>query len=265
MLGGGTAVDNDRVPPGQTVTQKFPVLSYGQIPTIDLATWTFEVIGLVDNPVSFTWDQFIARANDAVTADFHCVTGWSRLDNEWQGVFVRDLFDEARIRPTATHVMAHCYGGYTTNMPLVGAAQSRRADRIPPRWSAVRAGARRPRAPNRSGPLRLQERQVDQGPGTDTGEQARLLGIARLQLQRRPMEKGALRLLAPATRHSRSPPVIPPATRHSPRHPSFPPPPVIPPATRHSRSHPSFPLPPVIPAKAGIYRLMCRPPKAPAR
>ena len=58
MLGGGTAVDKDRVPPGQTVTQKFPVLSYGQMPVIDLSTWTFEVIGLVDNPVSFTWDQF---------------------------------------------------------------------------------------------------------------------------------------------------------------------------------------------------------------
>ena len=118
IFGGATAVDKDRVPPGQTVTQKFPVLSYGQIPQIDLATWTFEVIGLVDNPIRFTWEQFLARANDAVTADFHCVTGWSRLDNRWEGLFVRDLFDEARIRPTAAHVMVHCYGGYTTNLPL---------------------------------------------------------------------------------------------------------------------------------------------------
>ena len=118
VFGGGAAVDKDRVPPGQAVTQKFPVLSYGQIPEIDLKTWTFEVIGHVDNPVRLTWEQFLTRANDAVTADFHCVTGWSRLDNEWEGVFVRDLFDEARIRPTATHVMAHCYGGYTTNLPL---------------------------------------------------------------------------------------------------------------------------------------------------
>ena len=118
MLGNGATVDKDRVPPGQTVTQKFPVLSYGQIPEIDLTTWTFEVIGLVDNPVRLTWDQFSARANDAVTADFHCVTGWSRLDNRWEGVFVRDLFDEAQIRPTATYVMAHCYGGYTTNIPV---------------------------------------------------------------------------------------------------------------------------------------------------
>ena len=204
MLGGGTVVDKDRVPPGQTVTQKFPVLSYGQMPTINLATWTFEVIGLVDNPVRLTWDQFLAKANDAVTADFHCVTGWSRLDNEWQGVFVRDLFDEARIRPTATHVMAHCYGGYTTNIPLSALLNpdvliAYRHDGAP-----LEAGARRPRASHRAGPLRLQERQVDQGTGTDTGEQAWLLGIARLQLQRRPMGKGALRLLAPTNpRHSR--------------------------------------------------------------
>lgn len=118
LLGGAAATDNDRVPPGQTVTQKFPVLSYGQIPRIELKTWTFEVIGHVDNPIRLTWEQFLARANNAVTADFHCVTGWSRLDNQWEGVFVRDLFDEALIRPTATHVMAHCYGGYTTNLPL---------------------------------------------------------------------------------------------------------------------------------------------------
>ena len=118
MVGGGQAVDKDRVPPGQAVTQKFPVLSYGQTPTIDLAAWTFEVIGLVNNPVRLTWTDFLARANDVVTADFHCVTGWSRLDNRWEGIVVRDILDEARIPPTATHVMAHCYGGYTTNLPL---------------------------------------------------------------------------------------------------------------------------------------------------
>ena len=126
------AVDNDRVPPGQTVTQKFPVLSYGQMPTINLATWTFEVIGLVDNPVRLTWDQFLAKANDAVTADFHCVTGWSRLDNEWEGVFVRDLFDEARIRPTRHPRHGPLLRRLHDEHTVVGAAQSRRADRLPP-------------------------------------------------------------------------------------------------------------------------------------
>ena len=120
IFGGAAAVDKDRVPPGQTVTQKFPVLSYGQIPRIDLATWTFEVIGLVDNPIRFTWEQFLARANDAVTADFHCVTGWSRLDNRWEGLFVRDLFDEARIRPTAAHVMGSLLRGLYDQYPAIG-------------------------------------------------------------------------------------------------------------------------------------------------
>ena len=118
VLGGGSAVDKDRVPPGQAVTQKFPVLSYGQIPSIDLATWTFEIIGLVDQPLRFSWEEYLERAKDAVTADFHCVTGWSRLDNRWEGLLVRDLLDEAGVQPSATHVMAHCYGGYTTNLPL---------------------------------------------------------------------------------------------------------------------------------------------------
>ena len=118
IFGGSAAAEKDRVPPGQTVTQKFPVLSHGQIPPIDTATWTFEIIGLLDNPLRLTWEQFLARAGAELTADFHCVTGWSRLDNRWGGIFVRDLLDEAQVRPTATHVMAHCYGGYTTNMPI---------------------------------------------------------------------------------------------------------------------------------------------------
>ena len=121
MLGGGSAVDavdKDRVPPGQAVTQKFPVLSYGQIPSIDLSTWTFEIMGLVEQPLKFSWEEYLARANDTVMADFHCVTGWSRLDNNWEGLIIRDLLEEAKVRSNATHVMAHCYGGYTTNLPL---------------------------------------------------------------------------------------------------------------------------------------------------
>ncbi len=117
FLTSDTTLDVDRVPPGQTVTQKFPVLSYGQTPVIDLATWAFEIIGLVDNPVRLTWNEFQERANDSVTADFHCVTGWSRLDNRWEGIRVGDLLHEAGVQPAATHVMAYCYGGYTTNLP----------------------------------------------------------------------------------------------------------------------------------------------------
>jgi DMSO/TMAO reductase YedYZ molybdopterin-dependent catalytic subunit len=114
QAGGGRT----RLPPGQYLTEKFPVLTYGSTPRVDTETWTFEITGLVQNPVRLTWDQFLAMAEAKVTADFHCVTGWSRFDNRWEGVLVRDLLALAMPKPEARYVMAHCYGGYTTNMPL---------------------------------------------------------------------------------------------------------------------------------------------------
>ncbi len=108
----------DRVPPGQFLSNKFPVLTYGSTPKVDLDTWKFRVFGLVEQEVELTWDQFTKLTWTTVTADFHCVTQWSSLDNTWEGVTFPELMALAQPKPEAKFVMAHCFGGYTTNLPL---------------------------------------------------------------------------------------------------------------------------------------------------
>ena len=108
----------DQVPPGQFLSNKFPVLTYGSTPKVDLDTWKFRVFGLVEQEVELTWDQFTKLTWTTVTADFHCVTQWSSLDNTWEGVTFPDLMTLAQPKPEAKFVMAHCFGGYTTNLPL---------------------------------------------------------------------------------------------------------------------------------------------------
>ena len=108
----------DRVPPGQFLSNKFPVLTYGSTPKVDLDTWKFRVFGLVEQEVELTWDQFTKLTWTTVTADFHCVTQWSSLDNTWEGVTFPDLMTLAQPKPEAKFVMAHCFGGYTTTLPL---------------------------------------------------------------------------------------------------------------------------------------------------
>jgi DMSO/TMAO reductase YedYZ molybdopterin-dependent catalytic subunit len=107
-----------RVPPGQYLTERFPVLTYGSNPPYDLATWTFSVDGEVDEPYSLTWDELMGLEQVTITTDIHCVTRWSKLDTTWTGVRVRDVLERARVRPSGRFVMAHCDGGYTTNVPL---------------------------------------------------------------------------------------------------------------------------------------------------
>ncbi len=107
-----------RVPPGQFVTEKFPVLHYGPVPKVDLAKWDFRLFGLVESPVRFTWEEFRALPATQITCDIHCVTRWSKLDTTWEGVRFKDLVSHVKIRPEATHVMAHCEYGFTTNLAL---------------------------------------------------------------------------------------------------------------------------------------------------
>jgi len=109
-----------RVPPGQFVTEKFPVLHYGPVPRVDLAKWDFRLfgLGLVESPVRFTWEEFRALPATQITCDIHCVTRWSKLDTTWEGVRFKDLVSHVKIRPEATHVMAHCEYGFTTNVAL---------------------------------------------------------------------------------------------------------------------------------------------------
>jgi len=107
-----------RVPPGQYLTKKFPVLSYGPAPRFNPTTWDFRVLGLVEEPLRLTYEEFRALPQSRQVSDFHCVTTWSRLDNTWEGVKVLELMKRLKLKPHARFVVIHCDGGYTTNLPL---------------------------------------------------------------------------------------------------------------------------------------------------
>jgi DMSO/TMAO reductase YedYZ molybdopterin-dependent catalytic subunit len=111
-------IDPARVPPGQYLTERFPVLTVGGNPAFDLATWDFTVFGEVEDELTLSWDELRALPHQPVKTDIHCVTRWSKLDTEWLGVPVRELFERAGVKPSGTHVMAYSDGGYTTNVPL---------------------------------------------------------------------------------------------------------------------------------------------------
>ena len=107
-----------RVPSGQRLVKTWPVLQFGPVPRFDEATWDFKVFGLVQNPLSFSYTELKALGEETITADMHCVTGWSTLDNAWQGVPLRRLLERANPLPEAAWVITHCDGGYTSNLSL---------------------------------------------------------------------------------------------------------------------------------------------------
>ncbi len=107
-----------RLPPGQSATLKFPVLHYGPVPRFDPQTWTLRAYGLVEQEKTWTWEEFLKLPTGQVTCDIHCVTRWSKFDTVWEGVPFRDLVQLVGVKPEATHVIAHCEYGYTTNLPL---------------------------------------------------------------------------------------------------------------------------------------------------
>jgi DMSO/TMAO reductase YedYZ molybdopterin-dependent catalytic subunit len=112
------ADEASRVPPGQHLTRGWPVLHSESIPRFDPSRWRFRVTGLVDDATELTWEEFRALPMAAITSDFHCVTGWSKLDNEWQGVRFAEIADRVGPRPEATHCVVSAPSGYTANLPL---------------------------------------------------------------------------------------------------------------------------------------------------
>src|SRR5438270_1981441 len=92
-----------RLPPGQSLTLKWPVLHYGSVPRFDPAKWNFRVWGLVENPVQLTWEEFNKLPRTRDTSDFHCVTRWSRFDNQWEGVAFRHILKLVRPKPEAKY------------------------------------------------------------------------------------------------------------------------------------------------------------------
>lgn len=111
-------IDPDRLPPGQSPTLKWPVLSVGATPEIPRETWLLSIDGAVAQPYVFDWDELQSAAQTDFSGAIHCVTRWSKFGMRWRGVSVRELIERAVPEPGASHLIAHCYGGYTTNMPL---------------------------------------------------------------------------------------------------------------------------------------------------
>ncbi len=107
-----------RLPPGQVKTDKWPVLHHGQVPHTDLATWDLVVDGLVGRPQRWTWEDFQKLPRTRVRSDIHCVTRWSRYDNTWDGVALRDVIAAAAPLPQARFAVLHAEHGFTTNLPL---------------------------------------------------------------------------------------------------------------------------------------------------
>jgi len=112
--------DQNRLPPGQSLTNKFPVLHYGKTPRTDLATWDLRVWGLVEEEKRWNWEEFNRLPRTSLTMDIHCVTRWSKFDTAWEGVSLKTLAEQKIIMPKeeAKFVIQHCEMGYTTNVPL---------------------------------------------------------------------------------------------------------------------------------------------------
>lgn len=109
-----------RLPPGQSLTQKFPVLHYGPVPPFDPDTWDFRVWGEVEEERRWGWEEFMALPRTKLRMDIHCVTRWSKFDTEWEGVSLRSMLEGGliRLKPSAQFVLQHCEYGFTVNIPL---------------------------------------------------------------------------------------------------------------------------------------------------
>jgi len=110
--------DGQRLPPGQVVTQKWPVLHYGLVPSVDLSTWKLGVSGAVEHPFELTWSELLALPRQETLCDIHCVTRWSRYDNRFEGVAIRTILERAGVKPAARYVMVSAEHGFTTNVPM---------------------------------------------------------------------------------------------------------------------------------------------------
>ncbi len=136
-----------RLPPGQYLTPDFPVLSAGPAPRIPLEEWTFYIQGRDQKPVQWTWAEFLKLPVKSFKVDIHCVTKWSKLDTEWEGVSVDTLLSQVEPEPRAAFVMVHSYGDYTANLPLADLVNGQA-------FIAYRYGGE-PLAPEHGGPARL--------------------------------------------------------------------------------------------------------------
>ncbi|ULK96517.1 sulfite oxidase-like oxidoreductase [Bradyrhizobium sp. I71] len=118
LTGKITRPEDQRLPPGQHLTKDWPVLDLGVVPPVSRERWRLDVYGAIETPVFWTFDEFIAQKQERFTSDIHCVTTWSRYDNEWEGLATRELLAACQPREDARFVVLHSYDGYTTNLAL---------------------------------------------------------------------------------------------------------------------------------------------------
>ena len=111
-------IDDARLPPGQYLTERFPVLHVGDVPTYQPGDWDLKIFGLVDKPFTINLDELKSMPAVTLLTDIHCVTKWSKFDTTWKGVRVRDLFERAGMQKDAGYIMGHAEHGYTANLPL---------------------------------------------------------------------------------------------------------------------------------------------------
>jgi len=118
LTGKLTRPEDQRLPAGQHLTKDWPVLDLGVMPPVSRERWRLDVYGAIENPVFWTFAEFAAQKQDRFTSDIHCVTTWSRYDNEWEGLATRELLAACQPRKDARFVVLHSYDGYTTNLAL---------------------------------------------------------------------------------------------------------------------------------------------------
>ena len=117
--------ESGRMPPGQSLTQRFPVLHYGPVPPFNPATWDLKAWGEIETPLQLAWPEFNQLPKTRLKMDLHCVTKWSKFDTEWEGVALRTLLEQGlvRLKPTARYLLQHAEYGFTVNLPLEVALQ----------------------------------------------------------------------------------------------------------------------------------------------
>lgn len=118
LTGRVTRPRDQRLPPGQHLTKDWPVLDLGVVPPVSRERWRLDVYGAIENPMFWTFAEFAAQKQERFTSDIHCVTTWSRYDNEWEGLATRELLAVCQPREDARFVVLHSYDGYTTNLAL---------------------------------------------------------------------------------------------------------------------------------------------------
>lgn len=181
-----------RLPPGQSLTEKWPVLHYGDVPPFDPTRWDFKVVGLVENPIQLSWTEFMELPKAEMTVDLHCVTRWSRFDTRFEGVTFKVIHDLVKPRPEARFALVHAEQGFTANIPLEDLLRDYVMFALRADGAAARTRARLSPAARCTPPLSLEKREVGSRDRVHGQRSSGFLGAERLSHVRRSVERTAV-------------------------------------------------------------------------